>query len=128
MPKDRTRVKIRKLQTSEETQESAQTYPNDISYTDNSWINDDEWSFDAWSGNWSSAGWHEDWDEPHVNSAGSLSLGGFDLGARSSPKRFELEKMNLDTGAAVNTCALNFGSSGAGDGLFYRTASGELYY
>ena len=36
--------------------------------------------------------------------------------------------MNLDTGAAVNTCALNFGSSGAGDGLFYRTASGELYY
>ena len=31
--------------------------------------------------------------------------------------------MNLDTGAAVNT--LNFGPGGAGDGRFYRTASGE---
>ena len=34
-------------------------------------------------------------------------------------------KMNLDTGAAVNTCALNFGPDGAGDGRFHRTASGD---
>ena len=42
-----------------------------------------------------------------------------------SPKRFERVKMNLDTGAAVNTFPLNFGPEGAGDGRFYRTASGE---
>ena len=33
--------------------------------------------------------------------------------------------MNLDTGAAVNTFPLNFGPEEAGDGRFYRTASGE---
>ena len=33
--------------------------------------------------------------------------------------------MNLDTGAAVNAFPLNFGPEGAGDGIFYRTASGE---
>ena len=33
--------------------------------------------------------------------------------------------MNLDTGAAVNTFPWNFGPDGAGDGRFYRTASGE---
>ena len=43
----------------------------------------------------------------------------------SSPKRFEWVRMNLDTGAAVNTFQLNFGPDGAGDGRFYRTASGE---
>ena len=44
---------------------------------------------------------------------------------RVSPKRFEWVKMNLDTGAAVNTFPLNFCPEGAGDGRFYRTASGE---
>ena len=34
-------------------------------------------------------------------------------------------KMNLDTGAAVNTFPLNFGPDGAGDGRFHRTASGD---
>ena len=33
--------------------------------------------------------------------------------------------MNLDTGAAANTFTLNFGPEGAGDGRFYRTASGD---
>ena len=33
--------------------------------------------------------------------------------------------MNLYTGSAVNTCPLNFGPDGAGDGRFSRTASGE---
>ena len=33
--------------------------------------------------------------------------------------------MNLDTGAAVNAFPLNFGPEGAGDGRFYRTASGD---
>ena len=39
--------------------------------------------------------------KPFYNSASSLSLGSFDLGAMSSPKRFELAKMDLDTGAAL---------------------------
>ena len=43
----------------------------------------------------------------------------------SSPKRFEWVKMNLDTGAAVNTFPWNFGPDGKGDGKIYRTASGE---
>ena len=34
-------------------------------------------------------------------------------------------KMNLATGAAVDTFPLYFGPEGAGDGIFYRTASGE---
>ena len=33
--------------------------------------------------------------------------------------------MNVDRGAAVHTCPLNFGPDGAGYGRFYRTASGE---
>ena len=36
--------------------------------------------------------------------------------ATSGPKRFEWVRMNLDTGAAVNTFPLNFGPEGAGDG------------
>ena len=55
----------------------------------------------------------------------TFSLGGLDASATSSPKRFEWVKMNLDTGATVNTFPLNFGPEGAGDGRFYRTASGE---
>ena len=41
------------------------------------------------------------------------------------PKRLEWVKMNLDSGAAVNTFTWNFSPEGAGDGRFYRTASGE---
>ena len=44
-----------------------------------------------------------------------------DLGAMSSPKRFEGVRMKLDTGAAVNTFPLNFGPEGARDGRFYRS-------
>ena len=44
-----------------------------------------------------------------IPQADSLSLGSLDLGAMSSPKRFEWVNMNLDTR----------------DGRFYRTASGE---
>ena len=47
------------------------------------------------------------------------SLGSFDLGAVSSPHQFEWVKMNLDTGAAVNTCPVNFGPDGASDGKCY---------
>ena len=43
----------------------------------------------------------------------------------SSPKPFEWPNTNLDTGAAVNTCPLNFCPDGAGDGIFFRRASGE---
>ena len=56
------------------------------------------------------AGWREGLEELYINSAGSFSLGSFDLGAVSSPERFEWVKMNLDTGAAVNTYPLNFWS------------------
>ena len=54
-----------------------------------------------------------------------ISLEGLDVSATRSPKRFEWVKMNLDTGAAVNTFPLNFDPEGAGDGRFCRTASGE---
>ena len=117
-------------ETSSETQESAQTYPTDNSYTD--WYGDDwssewndDWSFDEWNDDWSSVGWHEGWEQTYDTSACSFSLGGLDVSATSSPKRFEWAKMTLDTGAAVNTFPLNFGSEGEGDGRFYRTASGE---
>ena len=39
-----------------------------------------------------------------------ISLGSFDLGAMSGPKRCEWVNMKLDTGAAVNTFPLNFRS------------------
>ena len=107
-----------KSETNSETQESAKTCLPDTSWNDG-------WSFDEWSGDWSSVGWHEGWEQTYHTSASSFSLGGLDLGATSSPKRFEWVKMNLDTGAAVNTVPLNFGPEGAGDGRFYRTASGE---
>ena len=64
-------------------------------------------------------------NKTYDTSASSFALGSFDFGAMSSPKRFEWVKMNLDTGAAVNTLPLNFGPDGAGDGRFCRTASGE---
>ena len=74
---------------------------------------------------WSSVGWHEGWEQTYDTSASSFSLGGLDANATSRPKRFEWVIMNLDTGAAVNTFPLNFGPEGAGDGRFFRTASGE---
>ena len=52
-------------------------------------------------------------------------LPGLDDSATSSPKQFQWVKMNLDTGAAMNTFLLNFGTEVSGDGRFYRTASGE---
>ena len=52
-------------------------------------------------------------------------LGGQDVSATSSPKRFKWVKMNLDTGAPVNTFPLNIGPERTGDGRFRRTASGE---
>ena len=100
--------------------------------TDTSWNdgwNGDEWnegwSFEEWNGDWSSVGWHEGWEQTYDTSASSLSLGGFDVSAKSSQKRIEWVKMNLDTGAEVNTFPLNFGPQGAGDGRFHRTASSE---
>ena len=68
---------------------------------------------------------HIGWEQTYDTSASSFPLGSLDFGAMSSPKRFEWAKMDLDTGAAVNTFPLNFGPEGAGDGRFYRTAGGE---
>ena len=86
----------------------------------------DGWSLDEWNDEWSSVGWHEGWEQTYDTSASSFSLGSFDVSATSSTKRFGWVMVNLDTGAAVNTFPLNFGPEGAGDGRFYRTASGEL--
>ena len=131
MPKVFTRVKLRKLACQVWNPEirdklrntvCAQMYPTDNSYADNSGC-DDGWSHDEWNDDWSSVGWHEGWDQTCDDSTSSFSLGSLDLGVMSSPKRFEWVKMNLDTKAAVNTCSLNFGSDGAGDAEFCRTAS-----
>ena len=59
--------------------------------------------FDEWNEDWSSVGWHEGWEQTYDTSASSFSLGHLDIGDTSSPKRFEWVKMNVDTGAAVNT-------------------------
>ena len=107
-----------KSETSSGTQESGHLCP-----TDNSWFRGG-WSYDDWNDDWSSVGWHEGCEQTFDTSESSLSVGSLDLGAMSCPKRLEWVKMNLDTGAAVNTFPLNSGPSGAGDGRFFRTASG----
>ena len=104
--------------------ESAQSYRADDSSADDSTF-DDGWSYHEWNDDRNSVAWHECWEQTHDHSASSLSLGSFDLGAMSSPKRFEWVKMNLDTRAAVRRCQINCGPDGARDGRFYRTASGE---
>ena len=117
-----------KSETSSETHQSAQTCPTDKSWTHDGWSPDERndcWCFDEWNDDWRSVGWHEGWEQTYDNSASSFSLGGLDLGATISRKRFEWVRMNLETGAAVNTFPLNFGRDGAGDGRFHRTASGE---
>ena len=118
MPKVRTRTKHRKLvsqvlrtrnQASSETQESALTCTSVTSWN-GGWSGgerNDGWSFDGWNDDWSSVGWHEGWEQTYDTSASVFSLGGLDV--TSSPKRFEWVKMNLETGAAVNTFPLNFG-------------------
>ena len=116
-----------KSEASSDIRESALTYTTAVSWNDG-WNGDewnDGWSFYEWNEDWSSVGWHEGWEQTYDTSASSFSLGGLDVSATSSPKRFEWVKMNLYTGAAVNTFPLNFGPEGAGDGRFYRTASGE---
>ena len=105
-----------KSEASSDTQESAKTCPTDTSWKDG-WNCDewnDGWSFYEWNDDWSSVGWYEGWEQMYDTCASSLSL-----------ESSEWVKMNLDTGAAVNTFPLNFGPEGAGDGRFYRTASGE---
>ena len=126
MPKAHKRVKHRKTGLSglenSKSETSSETQERD-GWSHDEW--NDGWSYDEWSDDWSSVGWHEGCEQTCDTSASSFSLGRLDLGAMSSPKRFECVKMNLDTGAAVNTFPLNFGPDGAGDGRFHRTASGE---
>ena len=111
-------------ETNSETQELAQTYSTVNPFID-SLSCDDGWSYADWNDDRSSVGWHEGCGQTYDNSASSLWLGNFDVRAMSSPQRFECVRMNLDTKAAVNICLLSFGLEGAGDGRFYRTASGE---
>ena len=100
-----------------------QTYTTDSSWNDG-WNGDewnDGWSFDEWNEDWSSVGWHEGWEQTCDTSASSFSLGGLDVSGTSSLKRFRWVKMNLNTGAAVNTFPWNFAPEGAGDERFYLT-------
>ena len=69
-------------------------YANDNLFTGYSWF-DDGWSFDEWNDDWCSVGLNDFWEEFNDNSASTPSLGSFDLGAMSSPKRIELTKMKL---------------------------------
>ena len=48
---------------------------------------------------WSLDEWNEDCEQTYDTSASSCSLGGLDLGATSSPKRFERVNMSLDMGS-----------------------------
>ena len=66
-----------------------------------------------------SVGWHEDCDQTFDTSVSPVSRENFDFGAPSSPKRFELVKMNLDTVAAFNTLPVNLSPEGTGDRGFY---------
>ena len=108
------------------TEESAQTCLTDTSWNDG-W-NGDEWNVAGVLMNGMMTGGLLDGTKvgtTYDTSASPLSLGGSDVSATSRPKRFEWVKINLDTGAAVNTFPLNFGPEEAGDGRCYRTASGE---
>ena len=102
-----------KSETSSETQDSMQL--GQVCTTD-TWIHDewrcDEWndgkSLDEWNDDWSHAGWHEDCEQTYNTSVSSFSL-----------KISEWVKMNIDTGAAVNTFPFNLDPEGAGDGTFH---------
>ena len=86
-------------------QESAQTCTTDT-FWNNAWnCNEwnDGWRFDEWNDYWSSVGRHEGWEQTYDTSASSFSLGGLDVSATSSSKRFEWVKMKLDTGSAVTS-------------------------
>ena len=110
VPKAHTRAKHRKLvsqvlktrnqsEESSDIQECMQTCYTDSSWNDG-WIGDEwnnRWVFDEWNDDWSSVGRHEGWEQTYDTSASSFSLGGLDVSAISSPKRFQWVKMNLDT-------------------------------
>ena len=68
----------------------------------------DGWSFDEWNDDRNCVGLREDCEQTHVTSVSSFSL-----------ESSAWAKMNLDTGAAVNTFPSNFGPAGIGDGSFY---------
>ena len=66
-----------------ESHESEQTDSTETLCADILWC-DDNWSHAERNDGWSSVGWHEGWDQTYDNSASSLSLRSFDLGAMSS--------------------------------------------
>ena len=109
------------------TQESAYVCTTDFSWNDGG--NCDEWnggwSFDEWNDDWSSVGWHEGLEQTYDTSASSFSLGGLDVSATSCPKRFGWGENESGHRSCSEHIPLNFGPEGAGDGRFYRTASGE---
>ena len=74
---------------------------------------------DGWTDDWSSVGWHEDCEQTYDTSVRSVPCGGLDVSAWRGPKRFELVKMNLETGGTVNTFPVNFSPEGIGDEGFY---------
>ena len=78
--------------------------------TDNSWYHY-WWSCDEWKNDRSSV---DEWQDKIKNCVSSLTLGCFDLDVMDMSKRFELVKINLDTGAAVDTLSLNFSYDAVG--------------
>ena len=104
-----------KSETSSETQESVQM--GQVCTTDTSWTHD-KWSPDEWNDGWSLDEWNDVWrcgrcnvdcEQTYDTSVSSFSL-----------EISEWVKMNLDTGAAVNSFPSNFGPEGVGDGNFYE--------
>ena len=107
VPKARTRAKHRKLvsqvlatrhQRQVRTLSNLHRHVPLITSWNDGWNCDewnDCWSFDEWNDDWSSVGWHEGWEQTYDTSASSFSLGGLDVSATSSPKRFQWAKMNL---------------------------------
>ena len=91
-----------KSETCSETQESLHTSWIHEEWSPDDW--NDGWSLDEWNDDRSCVGWHQDCEQTHDTSVSSFSL---------------WVKMNLDTGAAVDTFLSNFGPEGIADGSFY---------
>ena len=99
VPKAYTRAKHRKLVSQvlkTRSRREARTSKNLHRHWNDGWSCDewnDCWSFDEWKDDWSSVGWHEGWEQTYDTPASSFSLGGLDVSATRSPKRFEWVKM-----------------------------------
>ena len=83
-------------------QESAPTYTTDIFWNDG-WNGTNGTMAGVLTNGMMTGVLLDGTEQTYDTSASSFSLGGLNVSATSSPKRIEWVKMNLDTGAAVNT-------------------------